>query len=808
MSAVKLIINNKELEVAAGTTILEAARALGIDIPTLCYDPELPPNGACRLCVVEVEKAKSLVASCVTPVAPGMVVHTESARVVSSRREILSLLIANHPLVCITCERTGSCKLQDYCYRYGVADSDFVGETKELPLDASNAFFVRDMNKCILCGICVGKCQEIVGAGAIDFTRRGFVTNVGPAYEDKIEDSTCVFCGLCIDSCPVGALIPKASIGKGRSWQVEKTKTICPYCGVGCGIYLQTRDGEVVDVQPDFNHPASRGHLCARGKFGWDYLKSAERLTTPLVRSEGVFVAVSWKEALGLIVDQLEEILNCFGPAALMGLCSPKVSNEESYLFQKLIRSLGSNNVDSYSRHCHAPAVEGMMKAFGGAAMTNSMEELVSAKAIFLIEADPLTTHPIIGYRIREAVKKGACLIVAQSAEAGLSDLAAHYLPIKPGSAVALANAFAAVIFEENLHDPEFINKRTEGFTAYSNSLEPEVVRRASVLTGISEEQLRQAARAFAGAASAAIVSTAGGSEQEGDSRLVTALANLALLTGNVGRENCGLYLPYSENNLQGSADMGALPNVLTGYQPLKEKTVRDKFARAWKTKISDTPGLSATAMFSGAEGKAVKAMLVMGENPAACGDNREAAADLLRNLDFLVVQDLFMTETAMLADVILPAAGFAEKTGTYTNVGRRVQLNQVAIDPPGDAQPDWAILAELAGWLGFEWEYESPEDVFTEMAALTPQYAGISYERIAGSGLQWPCPHPEHPGSKYLYEGRFLRGLGLFSPISTAEQDDFPLHHEEHCCEEGQKALCSCLSDSMRNHSVISKLK
>jgi len=511
----------------------------------------------------------------------------------------------------------------------------------------------------------------------------------------------------------VGALIPKASIGKGRSWQVEKTKTICPYCGVGCGIYLHTREDEVVDVQPDFDNPVNRGHLCARGKFGWDYLKSKERLTTPLVRSDGVFVAVSWEEALGLVVDHLEEIRDRFGPAALMGLCSPKAGNEESYLFQKLIRSLGSNNVDSYSRHCHAPAVEGMMKAFGGAAMTNSMEELVSAGAIFLIEADPLTTHPIIGYRIREAVKKGACLIAAQSEEAGLGDLAAHYLPLKPGSAVALADAFAAVIFEENLHNPEFINKRTEGFAAYSSSLGPEVVRRALELTGISEEQLRQAARAFAKAASAAIVSTAVGSEQEGDCLLVTALTNLAMLTGNVGRENCGLYLPYSENNLQGSADMGALPAVLTGYQPLKEKAVREKFARAWKVDINDTPGLSAAELFGAIDRNQVKAMLVMGENPAACGEHHAAAADLLRNLDFLVVQDLFMTETAMLADVILPAAGFAEKTATYTNVGRRVQLNRAAIDPPGDAQPDWAILAELAGWLGFEWEYEGPEDIY-----------------------------------------------------------------------------------------------
>lgn len=808
MSAVKLTIDGTEIEVTAGTTILSAARELGIDIPTLCYDPELPPNGACRLCLVEVEKAKALIASCVTPVAPGMVVYTESERVVSARRAILSLLIANHPLVCITCERTGSCKLQDYCYRYGVTDSEYVGEVKDLPFDESNDFFIRDMNKCILCGICVGKCQEIVGAGAIDFTKRGFVTNVGPAYEDKIEDSTCVFCGLCIDSCPVGALIPKTTVGKGRFWQVEKVRGVCPYCGVGCGIILQVRNGMVIDVQPDRKSPVNRGHLCARGKFGWDYLQNQERLTTPLVKSEGVFVAVSWEEALGLIVDNLEEVIRRHGPDSIMGLCSPKASNEESYLFQKLIRTLGSNNVDSYSRHCHAPAVEGMMKAFGGATMTNSMEELVLTDAILVVEADPLKTHPIIGYRIREAVRRGARLITAQSEETGLAELTGLHLAIKPGSAVFLINALAAVILEEGLHDQSFINKRTEGFEAYRNSFDSSVISRALEITGITEDQLRSAARNFATAGRSAIVSNAGGSEQAGDSQLVLALANLALLTGNVGRERCGLYLPYSENNLQGCADMGAMPSVLTGYQSLKVRSVRDKFSRAWQVEIREQPGLSAAELFDYNVNTKIKAMLIMAENPAACGENHEAAASILKQLDFLVVQELFMTETAMLADVVLPAAGFAERTGTYTNVGRQVQLNRAAVKPPGEAHANWEIIAELAGWLGFEWEYDGPEDIFAEIAALTPQYGGISYERIAEVGLQWPCPHHEHPGSKYLYEGRFLRGLGLFTPINLKLPVVKAASHS-HLHAEGEKdAGCGCLSDSMRHRSVIRNLR
>jgi formate dehydrogenase alpha subunit len=806
MPEVKLTIDNKEVEVEAGTTILEAARQLGIDIPTFCYDPELPPNGACRICVVEVEKARALIASCVTPVAPGMVVYTESERVVRARKEILSLMVANHPLVCITCEKTGECKLQDYCYRYGVSDSAYVGEVKELSADDSNEFFIRDMNKCILCGICVGKCQDVVGAGAIDFTRRGFISNVGPAYEDRIEDSTCVFCGLCIDSCPVGALTPKFGLGKGRPWEIETTRVICPYCSVGCGLDLHARGGAITGVTAATDSPVNRGHLCARGKFGWDYQQSSERITAPLVKSKGVFVEVSWEEALGYIADNLDDLRNRYGPSALMGLCSPKSTNEESYLFQKLIRSLGSNNVDSYTRHCHASSVDAMMKALGGAAMTNSIEELVSAKAILVIEADPLDSHPIIGYRVREAVRKGAELIVAHAEPVGLSDLAHHYLPLQSGSAITLINAMARVILTEGLHDEAFVAKRTEGFDAFVKGLDVFSIENAAAITGIAVEEIRAAARAYARAETAAIISSAVIRAESGGDLLVQALVNLALLTGNFGKESCGLYLPYSENNLQGCADMGALPGVLTGYQSVKEKSVREKFTRAWKTPISAEPGISATELFEQGNASGIKGMFILAENPAACGEERSWAISVLKNLDFLVVQDIFMTETAALADVVLPAIAFAEKLGTYTNTERRVQLNQPAVEPPGIAYPDWAVLAELAGWLGLDWVYDSPEDVFIEMAALTPQYAGISYERLLSGGLQWPCPNEEHLGTSYLYTGRFGRGLGLFTSV------DFEPHRQKEfealpLTRQIGEYGCRCISDSMRKHSVISSL-
>ena len=803
MSAINININGQDISVEPGTTILQAARILGIDIPTLCHDPELAPNGACRICVVEVENARALVASCVAPVAPGMKILTESGRVVNARKGILNLLVANHPLVCITCEKTGDCRLQDYCYRYGVADSEFSGERKELPLDDTNAFFVRDMNKCILCGICVGKCQEVVGAGAIDFTRRGFVSNVGPAFEDSIEESSCVFCGMCIDSCPVGALIPKSATGKGRPWEVEQVKAVCPYCSIGCNINLHVKDNKVIGVSAVKEETVNRGHLCVRGKFGWDYLQSGDRLTTPLIKSNGVFVKVSWEEALGYIVDNLEEAMKRYGAHALMGLCSPKVSNEESFLFQKLFHSLGTNNIDSYTRHCHAPSVDGLMKAFGSAAMTNSIEELSKTGTVLVIEADPDDTHPVLSYRVREAARKGAKLVVANTHDTDLGDVATCNLLYKSGTAVALVNAIANVIVAENLHDLEFIEKRTEGFNKFCDELAGYTPQKVSKVTGIEEELIYEAARTYALAEKAAIISTVGVEKESDNTNLVLALANLALLTGNLGRESTGLYLPYGENNLQGIADMGVLSNLFSGYQHLDDKDARDKFMRSWNIKLSDQPGQTAARVFETGRRSGIKAMYILDENPVSCAGDHSGIKAFLKGLDFLIVQDIFMTETASLADVILPAAGFAEHTGTYTSTERRVQLSHAAVKPPGEAHPGWAIIAELAGWLGLKWEYEGPEDVFEEIAHLTPQYTGISYNRLAEGSLQWPCKSEDHPGTPYLYEGRFSRGLGLFTPVHYAPEDDITKTGNQSLCFVDSHS-CRCGSESMSKRSVI----
>ncbi|HED23723.1 MAG TPA: hypothetical protein ENN91_01195, partial [Firmicutes bacterium] len=475
------------------------------------------------------------------------------------------------------------------------------------------------------------------------------------------------------------------------------------------------------------------------------------------------------------IVDSVEEIKSKYGAEALMGLSSPKLSNEESYLFQKLIRSLGSNNVDSLIRYCHAPQIDGLMKAFGSAAMTNSIEELAETGAILIVGADPVQTHPVMSYRIREAVRRGAKLTIVNSRPVGLTDIAHHYLPVESENYTMLVNALAAVIIEEDLHDCSFIKERTEGFNLFRQALEGYKPRQAADLIGIDEDVLRAVARDYAGSERAAVVAAPGTMDSAGDGDLVLSLANLTMLAGKIGRRGSGLYMPFGENNLQGCADMGVLPGVVTGYQPVEEKEIRDKFARIWGVPLPANGGITAEKLFCSGDSAGIKALYILGENPLACGLNGEEEAELLQNIDFLVVQDIFMTETAALADVILPGAAPAEKTGTYTNTERRVQLSRQAVNPPGNASPDWAVLAELAGWFGLEWDYESPEDIFMEIAALTPQYAGITYKRLSDGGLQWPCRSADDPGTRVLFGESFDRGPGLFTVVQPGNKDDVP---------------------------------
>ncbi len=764
MSAIELTVDGHPVEVAPGSTILDAARKLGIDIPTFCHDPELTRNGACRICVVEVEKARTLVAACSAPVAPGMAVHTATDRVRRARRVILRLLLANHPLQCITCEKNGECKLQDYCYRYEVSSSGYSGEAKALTPDDSNVFFIRDMNKCILCGICAGTCQEINGAGAIDFVKRGFVTNVAPPFNDTIEQSTCNYCGMCIDNCPVGALTPKYGIGRGRPWEVEKVKTICPYCSTGCSVYLHVKDGQIIGAGPDRNSPVNRGQLCIRGRFGWDFIHSTERLTRPLVKQDGVFVEVDWDEALDRVVAGLENVICRYGAAALAGLGSGRNSNEENYLFQKLIRSLGTNNVDHY----HTPIETGLDAAFGSGAMTNSIGEISGADAILVLGTDISETYPVIGYRVRQAARRGAQLIIAGSRQTELALEAACHLRMKPGTAVALVNGLIKVIIDEGLFDRRFIGERTGGFDRLKAAVEVYTSDYVAGVTGVSATDLRAAARAYAMVKKAIILYALGEitRRRDGNDDTVLALANLALVTGNLGQPCGGINPLRDQCNTQGACDMGVLPGFFTANQKAGDPAVQRLFSETWGVELCGQPGLTANRAMEAARAGMVKAMFVMGENPLLYETNLDHAVAALENLEFLVVQDLFITETAAHADVILPAAAYAEHPGTYTNSERRVQLSQRAVMPPGEARAGWAILTDLAKRFGLGWFYSGPEAVFNEITSLNPVYAGMTYTRLEQGGLQWPCPDRDHPGTVFLYEDRFARDPGLFVPV------------------------------------------
>ena len=803
---VTLTIDGKEVRVQPGITIYWAAKAAGVDIPHLCYGEDIHPISSCRLCVVEVEGMKNLAASCTYPVSKGMVVHTASERVMKARRMNLELILSDHEITCITCEKSGSCLLEKYAYQFGISESVFTGEHRErneFPILEENPFLVRDYNKCILCGRCVSACAELQFDSAIDYAERGFKAHISTAFGRPLQDTTCEFCGRCISVCPVGALTEKERVRKGREWEFQVTSTICPYCGCGCTLEMHTRDGKLVKVTTPAKGTVSRGNLCVKGKFGTYYINHAERLTMPLIRKPGPvkgtpvgkgtsgagaakggeFVEASWDEALDLIAKSLREIKEKHGPNAIGGLSSAKCTNEENYVFQKFMRAVvGTNNVDHCARLCHSSTVAGLAKAFGSGAMTNAIGELRYADCIFVTGSNTTEAHPIIGLEVKAAVKKhGATLIVADPREIDLAGVAALHLRQRSGTDVALFNGMMQVILSEGLEDGEFIEKRTEDFEKFKSVVMQYTPEKVEKITGVPKEKIIQAARLYARAERASIIYSMGITQHTTGTDNVLSLANLAMVTGNVGKRSTGVNPLRGQNNVQGACDLGALPNVYPGYQQVANPQAREKFEKAWEASLSPVPGLTVVEMLHGAEDGSIRGMYVMGENPFLSDPNVNRVKKDLEALEFLVVQDIFLSETARYADVVLPAASFAEKDGTFTNTERRVQLLRKVLDPPGRAKADWQILSEVAGRLGYSMRYNSSANIMEEIASLTPIYGGMTHDRLQGFGLQWPCPDKEHPGTPFLHKGMFSRGKGLFSaveyiPPAEEPEREYPL--------------------------------
>lgn len=822
-------IDGSKARFPKGTTILVAAKELGIRIPTLCNDPRLAPWGGCRMCLVEVKGARCPVVSCATKVTDGMVVRTDTPEIRRLRKTVLELILSDHPNACMTCDATGSCELQDLAYEYGASWDRFSvavdgagnvvagvtpsqaaadpnlklrpAEVGSRHVDDDNPFIFREYEKCILCGRCVRICDEVQQDHVYEFFGRGFVEKVSTPYDRGLLDTQCSLCGQCVSTCPTGALLPKQSLGKGRSWQVERTKTVCPYCGCGCVIELSHRDGRIVGVAGVRDEGPGWGNLCIKGRFAWQYVNSPDRLTAPLIRARvahdhGIqgstsekhpgFCEVGWAEALHLVADCLSAVRAEYGPDAIAGLASAKCTNEENYAFQKLFRAvIGTNNVDHCARLCHSPTLAGLAATFGSGAMTNSIADLATSQVILVIGSNTTDAHPIIALHLKQAVSRGAKLIVCDPRKIRLTLWAHKWVRQRPGTDVALLNGIMNVILAEGLADWDFIRERTEGIEELRAVVEEWSPERAADVTGVDAEDIREIARVYAGAERSSILYAMGITQHTSGVDNVHSVANLAMLAGQVGRPGTGVNPLRGQSNVQGACDAGALFNFYPGYGPVDDPDVRKKFKEAWGVAgLPDRPGLSVVEMIDAAHEGGVRAMYIMGENPVLSDPDVEHVREGLEALDFLVVQDLFMTETARLADVVLPAASFAEKTGTFTNTERRVQLVRRAFAPPGDALDDLTIINALARTLtGAAGGVTSndPYEVMVEMAGVIPQYAGITCERLESGGIPWPCPSVDHPGTPTLHADKFARGLGCFKPADfrpPAEEpdEDYPL--------------------------------
>ncbi|MBW2077487.1 MAG: formate dehydrogenase subunit alpha [Deltaproteobacteria bacterium] len=820
-------IDGTNVTVEKGATVLEAARSVGIYIPALCSHPNLPSSrkvkpfeavfrgteeitndsatteyDGCQLCLVKIDGIDELATSCTTEVTEGMVVHTNTPEIQEKRRENLKTILAEHPNVCLACDRkeecdpfrgsirkaevvTGCefcpnnfrCELQDVAAYIGVDPTTPPYEFKNLPVVKHDPFFERNYNLCIACTRCVRACQDVRGNSAIGLVFQNGNPMIG-SKAPSLEESGCQFCGACVDVCPTGALTEWANKWEG----VPETQvvTTCPYCGVGCQLELQIKKDRIIGVNPKADGTVNDGQACVKGKFGIsEYVHHPERLRVPLIKRDGDFEEATWDEAL----DMVAERMGAYNPQEVAVISSAKCTNEENYVAQKFARAvLGTNNVDHCARLCHASTVAGLAQCFGAGAMTNSIDEISHAKCILAIGTNTTYAHPVIGMMVRQATRDGTNLIVANPREIELVQDADLYLQQNPGSDVALLMGMMRVIVDEDLHDKAFIEQRCENFEEFADSLGQFDLERTEEITGVPKEMIVKAARLYATNKPSSILYAMGITQHSHGTDNVIATANLAMLTGNVGKPSTGVNPLRGQNNVQGACDLGALPNVYTGYQVVVNDEIRKKFEDAWGTYLPREIGLTLLEILEAAHRKEMKALYLIGENPILSDPDACHAQEALEALDFFVVQDIFMSETAQLADVVLPSASFAEKDGTFTNTDRRVQRVRKVIEPIGDAKADWWTICQIAQRMDAKgFDFEEPSQIMEEIRTLTPSYAGITYERLESGGIQWPCPTVDHPGTPFLHAEKFTRGKGRFIPLeyrppAELPDDDYPL--------------------------------
>lgn len=776
---ISLKIDGIDVRVENDTTIIEAAKSVGIDIPHLCYLKDISPFGGCRMCIVEISGRKKLETACTTLCKEGMEVLTDTPKLKKYRKETLKLLMSNHKEECLVCSATGECELQTNCFKLGVRGS-YEGKKTHHMLDGNNPTIVRDQDKCIKCGRCVRTCNEVQVTGTYEFVNRGFDATVTTAFDQPLNKDICRMCGQCVTACPTGALQNK-QLMRYRDYETKKVRTTCPFCGTGCVYELNVVDNKVVGVTPVKDKelaPINGFSTCVKGRFHIDMISSKERLKKPLIKENGEFREASWEEALSYTAGRLKEIKEKFGPNAIAGVSSARCTNEENYAFQKFMRAgIGTNNVDHCARICHAPSVSGLRQTFGSGAMTNSTNELLGADVIFVIGSNTTEAHPIIGNKIKQAVKNGKTLIVADPRKTELARISNIHISHKSGTDIALMNGLAYIIIKEGWEDKDYINKYSKNFEVFKKNVEKYTPEVTSEITGINIKTLYKVAETYAKANKAAIVYGLGITEHTTGTDNVISISNLSLLTGHIGKESCGVNPLRGQNNVQGACDMGALPNTMPGYFNVTDKEAMKNFEEAWQVDLDKEVGLYLPDMFDAGVAGDLKAMYIMGEDPVLTDPNSNHVKACFENLEFMVVQDVFLSESAKMADVVFPGALYAEKDGTFTASERRVQRIRKAVDAPGQAKADWKIIEELAAYMemkGFDWK--DPEAIFDEMRMLAPQFRGMTYERLEKAGLQWPCLDENHPGTKFLYEkGNFPLGKANFVVVDHIEPDELP---------------------------------
>ncbi len=790
---INLTIDGVSVSVPEGTSIMHAASVSGVTVPKLCATDSLEPFGSCRLCLVEIEGRRGYPASCTTPGAEGIKVHTQTPKLADIRRGVMELYISDHPLDCLTCATNGDCELQDMAGAVGLRDVryGYEGENHlQSVKDTSNPYFTFDPSKCIVCSRCVRACEEVQGTFALTIQGRGFDSKVSAGNKD-FKDSECVSCGACVQACPTATLIENTIIEAGVP--EHSVTTTCAYCGVGCSFHAEMKGEEVVRMTPNKDGGANHGHSCVKGRFAWGYATHKDRITTPMIRKSihDPWEKVTWDVAINYAASEIQRIQKKYGRDSVGAISSSRCTNEEVYVVQKLVRAaLGNNNVDTCARVCHSPTGYGLKQTLGESAGTQNFDSVLHSDVIMIIGANPTDGHPVFASQMKRRLREGAKLIIVDPRAIDLVDNTPHikadyHLKLKPGSNVAMVNALAHTIVTEKLMNDSFIKARCEdeAFKVWKDFIvKPENSPEAmSAFTGVDAKDVRAAAKLYAKGGNAAIYYGLGVTEHSQGSTMVMGIANLAMLTGNIGREGVGVNPLRGQNNVQGACDMGSFPHEFPGYRHVSDKATLALFEKAWDVKLQNEPGLRIPNMLDVAIDGQFKALYCEGEDIAQSDPNTQHVTHALESMECVIVQDLFLNETAMYAHVFFPGSSFLEKNGTFTNAERRISRVRKVMSPKNGYE-DWEITQMLSNALGYKMEYKHASDIMDEIAKLTPTFTGVSYQKLDELGsIQWPC-NEEHPlGTPTMHIDEFVRGKGKFIiteyvPTSEKVTQKFPL--------------------------------